>query len=472
MPTSTWATHRCLSHLYLGAILAFAAISFLSVGILRLEYLTPARQELPAQVFGQLLGLHRILLHFFVLMPLIPTVFGYALLPVLLKIDELAFPRLALISWFLFVLGGLLMLLAFVAVGVEPGWAYAVVSPVTRELVSGEFLLGLFLACLSMQLTGVVFLATVHRGNVRTASLFCHSLYWTSWLVIIALSFLQFALCLAALEKIFLLGWFDAQTGGNPLFLALLSMWAATPMQVIVLLPVLGLACAIVQPEQILPAISIRCTKWSMAALTAFSFLAVDTRALPRTSSPLFVGVGSFYKALLTTTLFAIVGMLLRAAVRQHIFVQAERIYTAGAMLLILVLTPLDLFLSTPAAAMYASGYLGQAVYSLLFGGSCLLALLGGLHYWMRTQVGIASQGTMALYCTVVVFFGLVFAVLPVFLLGPSGLLMELTNYPVEFLPLQVLVLFGGAILTAGLIFAASELVVRSAVLFKLQFWH
>lgn len=472
MHTSTWVNHRCLSYLYLGAILVFAVISLLSMGLVRFEHLTPVSQVMPPLVFGQLLSLHRVLLHFFVLLPLIPTVFGYALLPVLLEVDELAFPRLALISWFLFVFGGLLMLLAFVSGGIEPGWAYAVVSPVTRDLVSGEFLLGLFLACLSMQLTGIVFLATMHRGNFRAAPLFCLSLYWTSWLVIIAFSFLQSALCLAFLEKFFALGWFDAQTGGNPLFLALLSMWAATPMQVIVLLPVLGLGCAVIQPEQILPAISTRSAKWSMIVLTAFSLLAVDTRALPRTISPLFVGVGSFYKALLTTTIFAIVVMLLRAAVRQRIVDRAERIYTAGALLLILVLTPLDLFLSTPAAAMYASGYLGQAVYYLLFGGSCLLALFGGLHHLIRAQIRLFSQGTMAIYGTVVVFFGLVAAVFPMFLMGPSGLLMEFTNYPVEVLPFQALVLFGGVILTAGLIFATSELVVRSAVLSKLQFWN
>jgi len=442
------------------------------MGLVRFEHLTPESPVMPPLVFGQVLGLHRTLLHFFVLLPLIFTVFGYALLPVLMRVGEVAFPRLALTSWFLFVLGGLLMLLAFVAGGIEPGWVYAVVSPLTRDLVSGKFLLGLVLVCLSMQLTSIVFLATAHQGNLHAASLFCLSLYWTSWLVILAFSVLQSALGLASIEKLFTLGWFDAQTGGNPLFLAVLSMWAAAPMQVIVLLPVLGLACAVFQSEQILPAMSIRCARWSMVVLATCSLFAVDTRTLPRVISPLLSGVGSFYKAILTTMLIAIVAMLLRAAVRQSLVGHAARIATVGALLLILALAPLDLFLSAPAAALYAPGYLGQAVYYLLLGGSCLLVLLGGLHYLLGRQIHIVRKETLAVGCTVGVFCGLLFTVFPMLLMGPSGLLLELMSYPVEFMPLQVLSLFGGVILIAGLMFATSELVVRSAVLSKLRFWN
>lgn len=437
----TWA-HR-LGRRYLVLACACTVLALVAAGLVRLEHLSPNAHRMMPGLFGQLLGLERTLLEWFVLLPALPFGIGLPLLAA--RTDRgLAFPRLARAAWWLLLagLGGVLH--AFVAGGVETGWVYAVAHPGTHARVAPSYLGGLLLAGVGLQLQALVLLATLRRSGLVARSVFAAGLAAACLGLLVAMPIRVAALAAALGELWFPLGLFDAARGGDPLLLPVLHAFAATPLQMTMITAVLAAVAHALDVDRHLDVRACRHARGALLLLPVMALPAVDTQGLPQVLSPLLVLAGGWFHVLLMLPLFLCIGLLFRGAAA-HGHTSAPRPhYGMAALVLVTLLAPLDLFLRMPYGSLYHQGYLGSAVRLLLPCGATLFAALA------LATPGAPQATRHGWFGTALLTFGLLATGLPLLVLGARGLAPELAVYPPELLPWQVLVLAGGSVLALG----------------------
>lgn len=451
-----WTHHRTISGLYFAAVIVFAVTALLALAVARLEHLFPDARVMSPSFFGQLLGLHRILLFHFVLAPALSAVLGLGLLPGILNLRSMAFPRLALASWCLFVAGGVFILWSFLGVGVDLGWMHAVASAGVFRSATVAMLLGLLLCCVALQLVAVTIIATVQSAGWRRAPLFAQALHAAAWMQTLMTPLYASALVLGILQRFPALSFFEVARGGDAALLPLLVAFASAPLSPMLVLGSLGALCAALRPEQNLPRAQVRRMGYLLVAMAVLGLLSFDARILPSAISARIALFGSFHKALWLIPVLALLASLFEAALAGLARWSAARIYALGALLLMMLAAPLDAFLGLPSASYFAAGYLGSVSDYLLAAGGTLLAVLAALS---ETRAGRSpARETLGMVAGLIVLFGLMASVLPMVPMGMNGLAMELADYPAAQLPLQVLVLAGGTLFAGGLVLAALAL--------------
>src|SRR5206468_6971798 len=155
--------HKRIGILYLISITFFFAIGGLMAVLIRMELATPEGDLFQSDTYNRLFTMHGIMMIFFFLIPSIPAVLGNFLIPIMVGARDLAFPRLNLFSWYLFVAAGLLLVFALIAGGVDTGWTfYTPLSTTYSNSYVMTAALAVVLAGFSTVASGVNFIATVH----------------------------------------------------------------------------------------------------------------------------------------------------------------------------------------------------------------------------------------------------------------------------------------------------------------------
>jgi len=111
--------HKRIAWLYLLSVTVFFFIGGLFATLMRVELMTPQGDLVQAETYNKLFTMHGVTMVFFFLIPSIPAVLGNFLVPMMIGARDLAFPRLNLASWYIFILGGAFTLMAAAAGGVE-----------------------------------------------------------------------------------------------------------------------------------------------------------------------------------------------------------------------------------------------------------------------------------------------------------------------------------------------------------------
>src|SRR5689334_5305697 len=214
--------HKRIAILYAITITAFFFIGGAAATLIRLELATPAGDLVKAETYNKLFTMHGVVMVWFFLIPSIPATLGNFIVPLMIGARDLAFPRLNLTSWYLFMAGGALTLYAIFAGGIDTGWTFY--TPFSTFYSNGHVVLaatGVFVAGFSSILTGLNFIVTIHRLRAPGLTwyrlpIFLWSLYATSVILVLATPVLAMTLLLIALERIFGVGVFDPRLGGDP----------------------------------------------------------------------------------------------------------------------------------------------------------------------------------------------------------------------------------------------------------------
>ena len=185
--------HKRIGLLYLGSMAVFF-ITAVTLGVLmRLEMLSPGRTIMEPQTYNTLFTLHGIMMIFLFIIPGLPAVFGNFLLPILIGAKDVFFPRLNLLSWWLFLAGGVLALVSVFLPGgaADTGWTFYVPYSVRTSTNVIPALFAAFILGFSSILTGLNFVTTIHRMRAPGMDwfkmpLFVWSLYATAWIQILA----------------------------------------------------------------------------------------------------------------------------------------------------------------------------------------------------------------------------------------------------------------------------------------------
>ena len=210
---------------------------------MRIELLTPQGDLVQAETYNRLFTMHGVTMIFFFLIPSIPAVLGNFLVPLMIGARDLAFPRLNLASWYVFILGGAFTLIAAAAGGVDTGWTFY--TPYSSRYSNSQVVLtvvGIFITGFSSILTGLNFIVTIHKMRAPGMTwsrlpLFIWSHYATSIIFILGTPVIAITLVLVGLERIFSLGIFDPARGGDPLLFQHLFWFYSHPAVYIMILP-------------------------------------------------------------------------------------------------------------------------------------------------------------------------------------------------------------------------------------------
>jgi cytochrome c oxidase subunit 1 len=449
--------HKRIAWLYLISVTFFFFVGGFFATLLRLELLTPQGDLVQAETYNKLFTMHGVTMIFFFLIPSIPAVLGNFLIPLMIGARDLAFPRINLASWYLYVIGGLFTLTAAAAGGVDTGWTfYTPYSSIYSNSQVALTVVGIFITGFSSILTGLNFIVTIHTMRAPGMTwfrlpLFVWSHYATSIIFILGTPVIAISLTLVALERLFGLGIFNPQLGGDPLLFQHLFWFYSHPAVYIMILPGMGVI------SELIPCFSRK--RIFGYDFVAFSSLAIAVIGFLVWGHHMFVSGQSIYASMIFSMLSMLVAIPSAIKVfnwtatlyKGSISLDAPMLYALGFIGLFTIGGLTGLFLAALGIDVHVHDtYFVIAHFHYIMVGSAVMAYLGGIHFWWPKMTGRRYPEALARLAALIIFLGFNLTFFPQFILGYLGMPRRYHVYPPEFQALNVLSTAGASILAVG----------------------
>jgi cytochrome c oxidase subunit 1 len=449
--------HKRIGLLYLVSITVFFMLGSLFALMIRLELLTPAGDLMSSDTYNKMFTMHGIVMIFFFLIPSIPAVLGNFLVPMMIGARDLAFPRLNLLSWYIYILGASFTLFAIVTGGVDTGWTfytpYSTAAATTKVIPTA---LGVFITGFSSILTGLNFIVTIHRMRAPGMTwfrlpLFVWAMYSTSLIMVLGTPVLAVTILLVGAERLFHIGIFDPALGGDPILFQHLFWFYSHPAVYIMILPSMGVVSEVI-------------TCFSRKRIFGYAFVAASSLTIAMLGflvwgHHMFVSSQSVYAGLVFSVLSFAVAIPSAVKVfnwtatlyQGSIELKAPMIYALGFIGLFTIGGLTGLFLAAAGLDVHVHDtYFVVAHFHYIMVGGALMGYLGGLHFWWPKISGRLYSEVWARISAVLVFLGFNLTFFPQFVLGYLGMPRRYHAYPPEFQVLNVMSTAGASILGLG----------------------
>jgi cytochrome c oxidase subunit 1 len=449
--------HKRIALLYLISITAMFFVGGFFALLIRLELLTPAGDLLTADTYNKAFSMHGQIMVFFFLVPSIPAVLGNFLVPMMVGAKDLAFPRINLLSWYLYIAGAGLYIWCMMSGGVDTGWTfYTPFSSLFSNTHVVEAAMAIFIAGFSTILTGLNFVVTVHRMRAPGMTwsrlpLFVWSHYAVSLIMLLATPVIAITLLLMVLERALNLGIFDASRGGDPVLFQHLFWFYSHPAVYIMILPSMGVV------SEIIPC-------FSRKRIFGYSFVAMSSIAIAVIgflvwAHHMFVAGISLYSALVFSFLSYLVAVPSAIKVfnwtatmyKGSISFSTPMLYALGFIGLFTIGGLTGLFLACLGVDVHVHDtYFVIAHFHYVMVGGAVLGYLGGIHFWWPKISGRMYPEGWGRLAAVVVFIGFNLTFFPQFIVGYLGMPRRYWQYPAEYQVYNVLSTAGASILAVG----------------------
>jgi cytochrome c oxidase subunit 1 len=394
---------------------------------------------------------------FFFLLPSIPAVFGNFLLPVMIGAKDMAFPRLNLASWYIYVIGALFTLYALFTGGVDTGWTFY--TPYSTQSSTSKVIptaLGVFISGFSSILTGLNFMVTVHKMRAPGLTwfrlpLFVWAHYATAIIMILGTPVVAVTIVLVALERLFHLGIFDPALGGDPLLFQHLFWFYSHPAVYIMILPSMGVISEIItcfSRKRIFGYGFVACSSLTIAIV---GFLVWGHHMFTSSQSPFAALVFSVLSFAVAIPSAVKVFNWLATLYKGSISFDAPMIFALGFLGLFTIGGLTGLFLAAVGLDVHVHDtYFVVAHFHYIMVGGALMGYLGAVHFWWPKMTGRMYSDLWAKIAAVLVFLGFNLTFFPQFLVGYLGMPRRYHYYPDEFQVLNVMSTAGASILGLG----------------------
>lgn len=449
--------HKRIAILYMISLTFFFFVGGAAAILFRLELLTPEGDVVISETYNRLFTLHGVVMVFFFLIPSIPAVLGNFLVPIMIGARDMAFPRINLLSWYLFMTGGILAIAAIVGGGVDTGWTFY--TPYSTTYANSQVMamaLGIFVAGFSSILTGLNIIVTTHTMRAPGMTwfrlpLFVWSHYATSIIMVLGTPVLAISLMLIALERGLGIGIFDPKLGGDPLLFQHLFWFYSHPAVYIMVLPSMAVVSEIVPCFARKRIFGYSFIAFSSVAIAVLSFLVWGHHMFVSGQSVFAGMVFSFLSMMVAIPSAVKVFNWTATLYKGSISLETPMLYALGFIGLFTLGGLTGLFLATLAVDIHVHDtYFIVAHFHYIMVGGAVMGYLGGIHFWWPKMTGRLYPEWWGRVSAVVVFVGFNLTFMPQFVLGYLGMPRRYHVYPDEFQVLNVMSSAGASILGLG----------------------
>ncbi|HSU05688.1 MAG TPA: cbb3-type cytochrome c oxidase subunit I [Acetobacteraceae bacterium] len=449
--------HKRIAVLFLITITGFFFVGGIAAAFMRWNLLVPEGMLRSDETYNRLFTMHGVIMVWFFLVPSIPVTLGNFCIPLMIGARDLAFPKINLMSWYLFVTGGIIELYAMFVGGVDVGWTF---YPTLSTNYSNGFILlsvlGVFMSGFSSIATGLNFIVTIHTlrapGMTWTRlPVFIWSHYSVSVLYVLATPVLAMTLALLFFERLFGVGPFDPQLGGDLILFQHLFWFYSHPAVYIMILPGFGVISEIIPCFSHKRLFGYEFVVWASIAIAVISFFVWGHH--------MFVSGQSLYASVVFSLMsyavavpsaikvFNWVGTMHKGFIR----FDAPMLYAIGFIGLFTSGGLTGLWLACLAADVHLSQtYFVVAHFHYVMVGGMVSAFFGGLHFWWPKITGRLYPEMWGRAAALIIFIGFNMTFAPQYILGYTGMPRRYASYPPKFQVLNVMSSAGASVLALG----------------------
>lgn len=467
--TGLWAWLTTVDHKKIGLMYLMSVAFFFFVGgvlalLLRTELLTPARNFMTADVYNQVFTLHGAIMVFFFLIPSIPAALGNIILPLQLGAKDVAFPRLNLASFYIYVIGAIFTITAIFTGGVDTGWTFYTPYSTTTDGNVMMMTLGIFILGFSSILTGLNFIVTIHKLRSPGITwdklpLYLWSLYATSLIQILATPVLAITLLLLTMERALGIGIFDPALGGDPVLYQHFFWFYSHPAVYIMIVPGFGVVSEIISTFSKKIIFGYWAIALSSLAIAFIGFLVWGHHMFTSGQSSLANMVFSFLTFLVGIPTGIKIFNWLATMYRGSIDLKTPMLYILSFLFLFSIggFTGIMLGALSVDVHLHDTYYVVAHFHYVMMGGM-VMAFLGGLHYWWPKMFGKMYNERLAKISCGIIFVGFNMTFLPQFVMGAQGMPRRYFNYIDQFQPFHQFSTMGAYTMGIGFLLMAGYL--------------
>lgn len=464
-----WITstdHKRIALLYLFSIMVFFLVGASLGEVMRTELYKPGQQFISAQTYNALFTVHGVIMVFLVVIPGLSAVFGNFFLPIMIGAKDVSFPRLNLLSWYIYIFGALLAVYSLFAGNGPPDTGWTFYAPYSMQTgtnvilaVTAAFVLGF-----SSILTGLNFIVTVHRMRAPGMTwfrmpLFPWALYATAWIQVLATPIIGITLLMLIAERLFKIGFFDPALGGDPVLFQHLFWIYSHPAVYVMILPAMGVVTEIVPTFCQKKIFGYKAIALSSLAIAFVGYFVwghhMFTAGMSGTARWFF----SFLTFIVAVPSAIKVFNWVATMYKGSIDLKPPFLYVLAFIFLFMIggLTGLSLGSLATDIHVHDTSYVVAHFHYIIFGGMGF-AFFAGIHYWYPKMFGRMYNQKIANLGWLIIFIGFNLLYFPQFVIGLMGMPRRYFDYLPQFTFGHQISTIGGFVLGIGIIIMLTNL--------------
>jgi cytochrome c oxidase subunit I len=459
----SWLTtvdHKRIGIMYFITVFTFFLVGGLFALALRLELIAPGTTFMGPDTYNRVMTFHGAVMVFMVIIPGIPAFLGNFFLPIHIGAQDVAYPKLNLLSWYCLIVGSMISLGSLFMNGVDTGWTFY--TPYSLRINNGVVLmvLGAFVMGFSSILTGLNFVATVHKlrapgMTMNRMPLFVWALYSTAIIQILATPVLAITLLLLVAERVLGVGIFDPKLGGDPVLFQHFFWFYSHPAVYIMILPAMGVISELISGFSRKTIFGYTAIAYSSLAIAAVSFFVWGHHLYVSGQSEVAGLVFSFLTMLVgvptAIKMFNWVATMYRGSIR----LDSPMLFAMGFMFLFVIGGVTGIVLAVIALDVhFHDTYFVVAHFHYVMVGGTLMAIMGGLFYWFPKMFAKQCNEFGAMLSWFFIFFGFNVTFYPQFVLGAMGMPRRYHDYIPAYQSLNTISTVGSWMIATGFIIA------------------
>lgn len=463
----SWLTstdHKRICFLYMYALIFFFAAGGVAALLMRTELATagPTIIDDP-HTYNLLFTMHGVFMIFLFVVPGIPATLGNFLLPLMIGAKDVAFPRLNLLSFYIYVVGALLGGIAMLN-PVDTGWTFYATYSTTTDTSVSLMVFAAFVLGFSSILTGLNFIVTIHQLRAPGMTwmrlpVFVWASYATAVIQTVATPVVGMTLLLVIAERMFGAGIFDPTKGGDPVLMEHLFWFYSHPVVYIMVLPAFGVVGEIIPVFSRKPLFGYKMVVYASMGIAAVGFVVwahhMFVAGISDFSAKLFSFVTFFVAVPTAIKVFNWVSTMYKGSIS----FTTPMLYAMCFVFLFMIAGTTGVYLAMLGVDVYYHDtYFVVAHFHYTIQGGAVIGLMAAMHFWFPKMTGKMYNETVSKTALALLFFGFNLTFIPQFILGMEGMPRRYYDYPAQYQTLHTLSTIGAFINGFGYMFAIVNL--------------